>query len=367
MVRAIAFLLASMLLAFSQAAFAHLTPNSEVTLAFEKGGITADIVVPANEYGFASGNAVGNDPAALKAARRYVLNRVQLYGVDNSRWSAKLDQLRFAKISGPEDLLARIRFVAHENSAAGPVTLRWTVVTAEQADHFALINLRSSGVTRTVGAVRQTNPSIVIEPQVSSLSAMASAARLGAIHIVTGFDHLLFLMALLLVAPFIACGGRWTDRRTSRETALRLLRIVTGFTIGHSVTLIAAGLGNWQLPSAPVEVAIAASVVLTAVHAVRPIFPGREALIAFCFGLVHGLAFATLLTEADLDLSRNIATLAGFNLGIEAVQLAILTLVVPLYLVSLRLPKSVSLRPGLGVVIALCGVYWIADRAPLLL
>ncbi|MBB3992215.1 HupE/UreJ family protein [Croceicoccus naphthovorans] len=365
--RAFAYLLACISLAFSPAAFAHLTPNSEVTLSFEKGGISADIVVPAAEYSFASGNEASNESASLRAAQRYLLNRVQVYGPDASRWSAELSQLRFATVSGPEDLLARIRFVAPEDSAAGPVNLHWTVVTAEQPDHFALVNLREGSVTRTIGAVRQASSTIVVERQSSSLSAMANAARLGAIHIISGYDHLLFLMALLLVAPFVAVDGRWAKRRGSRETAIRLLRIVTGFTVGHSVTLIGAGLGNWQLPSAPVELAIAGSVVLTALHAVRPIFPGRETLVAFSFGLIHGLAFATLLAEADLQVSRNLATLAGFNLGIEAVQLAILTVIVPLYIVSMRLPRSPLIRPALGAVIALCGVYWIADRAPLLL
>src|SRR6201999_1656522 len=100
---------------------------------------------------------------------------------------------------------------------------------------------------------------------------------------------------LLLPAPLVALAGRWRGRATMRRSLVHILGIVTAFTLGHSLTLALSGFGLVRLPSRPVEVLIAISILVSAIHAMRPLFPGREALIAASFGLVHGLAFASAL------------------------------------------------------------------------
>ena len=136
-------------------------------------------------------------------------------------------------------------------------------------------------------------------------------ARLGVGHILTGPDHLLFVFGLVLLAG----------------ASRRLLTTVTAFTLGHSVTLAAAVLGLVRLPAAPIEVAIAASVFVLAVELARD--PGRPSAIrrrpwvmAFVFGLLHGLGFASALTEAGLPAGEIPLALLGFNLGIEVGQIA---------------------------------------------
>jgi hydrogenase/urease accessory protein HupE len=136
-------------------------------------------------------------------------------------------------------------------------------------------------------------------------------ARLGVDHILTGPDHLLFVFGLVLLAG----------------ASRRLLTTVTAFTLGHSVTLAAAVLGLVRLPAAPIEIAIAASVFVLAVELARD--PGRSSAIrrrpwvmAFVFGLLHGLGFASALTEAGLPADEIPLALLGFNLGIEVGQIA---------------------------------------------
>src|SRR5580704_10928153 len=128
----------------------------------------------------------------------------------------------------------------------------------------------------------------------------ASVFRLGMRHIAEGTDHLLFLLALLLPAPLMVVGSRWVGFAGVRRSLLRILKIVTAFTVGHSITLALAALGLVRVPSRPIEVLIAVSIFVSAAHALRPLFPGREAAIAAFFGLIHGLAFATTLAELGL-------------------------------------------------------------------
>ncbi len=354
-------------LALAQPAFAHLTPNSEITLEVEGDAVTADVIIPLSEYAYATGNATSGDPASIRAARAYLNRHFSLAGEGGQTWPRQVETLRFAQVQGPPDLLATVRFTPPSGAADKPFTLRWSAVIQEVPDHFALVVLSVGGDKRVVGALRHDQQEMIVEPAPSATGAFVDAIRLGAAHIAEGYDHLLFLLALLLAAPMVARGHRWAGIRTMRDTFARLTRITLGFTLGHSVTLVLAGLTAITLPSAPVEVAIAFSVVLTAVHAIRPLFAGREALVSVGFGLIHGLAFATLVAEADAQLAHNLPTLLGFNVGIELVQLAVLVVAVPPLLLLARRPNFTLYRTAAGAAIAVCGGWWLVQRIPLAL
>jgi hypothetical protein len=143
---------------------------------------------------------------------------------------------------------------------------------------------------------------------------------------------------------------------------LKIAKIVTAFTVGHSLTLAAGAMNLIHVPSRPIEVLIAVSILVSAVHALRPVFPGREPVIAGCFGLVHGMAFATTLAGLGLGRWDRVASIFGFNLGIEAMQLVVVAIALP----SLILLSRTRLYPSIGTTGALfAGVVataWIAQR-----
>ena len=141
-----------------------------------------------------------------------------------------------------------------------------------------------------------------------------------------------------------------------------MLRIVTAFTLGHSLTLALSGFGLVRLPSQPVEVLIAVSILVSAIHALRPIFPGREALIAASFGLVLGLAFASALSELDVTGWYRLVTVFGFNLGIEAMQLAVVCLTLPALLLLSRNRWYTPFRTVGAFFAVVASVAWIVER-----
>ncbi len=149
-------------------------------------------------------------------------------------------------------------------------------------------------------------------------------------HIWIGFDHILFLLSLLLPAVLIWRASRWQAVETFRAAFVDVFRIVTSFTVAHSITLSLATLGFVSLPSRWVESAIAASVVLAALNNLWPLFHGRRWMVAFGFGLIHGFGFASVLVDLGLPRETLVLALVGFNLGVEAGQLAIVALFLPL-------------------------------------
>jgi hypothetical protein len=181
-------------------------------------------------------------------------------------------------------------------------------------------------------------------------------------HIAEGTDHLLFLLALLLPAPLLVFGSFWAGFAGARHSALQILKVVTAFTVGHSITLALAALGLVRVPSRPIEVLIALSILVSAAHALRPIFPGREAGIAAFFGLIHGLAFAATLGELGLGWRERLGSILAFNLGIESMQLVVVATIMPSLVLMSRTRAYALLRIGGAFFAGFASLGWIADR-----
>lgn len=202
-----------------------------------------------------------------------------------------------------------------------------------------------------------------LQISLGNLGGLPSLFRLGMRHIAAGTDHLLFLLALLLPAPLLARAGRWTGVASVPHSLRRILQVVTAFTAGHSITLALATLGVVSVPSRPIEILIAVSILISAVHALRPLFPGREAWIAGSFGLIHGLAFATTLQQLALSRWERIIGLVGFNLGIETMQLIVVAATLPSLLMLSRARSYSLVRIGGALFALIASVGWIAERS----
>jgi hypothetical protein len=189
--------------------------------------------------------------------------------------------------------------------------------------------------------------------------------RSGAEHVLYGLDHILFLVALLLVIGLRQDGGM-LRARTARESLRNAATIVTAFTVGHSLTLILAALGWIALPSRLVESLIAASIVYVAVENVFRPDPPRRYLITLSFGLMHGLGFASMLRPL-LPPQDVVIPLLVFNVGVELGQLAVVAIALPvLTLILLGLGVQGYRRVGLptaSAVLGIVGFVWLAQRA----
>ena len=173
-----------------------------------------------------------------------------------------------------------------------------------------------------------------------------SFIALGVEHIFTGYDHLMFLVGLLLL------GGRFWS----------LLKIVSAFTIAHSVTLVLAALGIVELPPRMIEPAIALSIAYVGAENFILKSTDRRWIIAFVFGLVHGFGFAGILQEMGLPERGLVISLLSFNVGVEIGQIAVVALVLPLILTLQRWPLHRRVVHVLSAIIIGFGLYWFVER-----
>lgn len=231
--------------------------------------------------------------------------------------------------------------------------------------HRGLLKLETGATARSaVLDPTAAQPQRYVLGETNAWSALLTYIGQGVLHIWIGIDHILFVVALLLPAVLWRQGGRWVAATTFSAVFWDVLKVVTGFTLAHSITLTLATLGWVTLPSRPVESAIAASVVLAAANNLWPMVGGRRWLVAFGFGLVHGFGFASALAELGLPQGALALSLFGFNVGVELGQLAIVALFLPVAfaLRGTRLYRQAFFIGGSALIVAVALV-WFTERA----
>jgi len=229
--------------------------------------------------------------------------------------------------------------------------------------HRGLVRVQHGTATAS-GVLGPDRPRLeVILGEASRLRQFFDYAREGVWHILIGIDHVLFLVSLLLPAVLVHGARGWDAAPRFGAAFWDVFRIVTAFTVAHSITLSVAALGLVALPSRLVESVIALSVVLAALNNLWPVVLGRRWVVAFGFGLVHGFGFASVLADLGLPRDALLVSLVGFNLGVEAGQLAIVALFLPAAFLARRhwVYRRLVFAGG-SAAIALVAAAWMVER-----
>jgi HupE / UreJ protein len=234
-----------------------------------------------------------------------------------------------------------LRFTSREPLQA--FTLRCEPLTELGADHKTIARIVRGG--RSEQFVFQQG--VVYEAKERTFAESAAQfLELGIHHIFVGYDHLAFLIALVL----------------PRQPWLELVKIVTSFTVAHSVTLSLAALDIVRLPATLVEVGIALSVAWVAMENLRAKTFNRRWVVSFLFGFVHGFGFANVLQELHLGRSALVASLIFFNVGVEIGQVVIISLLLPLLWLLARTPAHAASVKVASLAILVAGTFWFFER-----
>ncbi len=196
----------------------------------------------------------------------------------------------------------------------------------------------------------------------SALKNLTSSVKLGVNHIKTGPDHILFVLVLLLPSVLVLREA-WHPVDRFGSALWRVLKIVTMFTVAHSITFTLAGVGLLPLPSPRiVESIIALSIAAAALHNIRPVVPNQEWLISFAFGLFHGMGFASLVSGLDVSRSTQLVSLLGRNVGIEIGQAVVVVMLFPLLYLLRRLWVYRPLLVGISLLLTGIALIWMVER-----
>jgi hypothetical protein len=238
-------------------------------------------------------------------------------------------------------------------NANAALAVGYTLLQNIDPQHRGMLALTHFGETST----RVLNPNDSAADAARAQPSFLSFVSEGIHHILIGIDHVLF------VALLVAAAVR-TQPGSLRAALWPLAQVVTAFTIAHSLTLALAVFGWVNLPSRWIETLIAASVCVCALDIVRPFLKGPRWVLAFCFGLLHGLGLASALTALSLPASERVLALLGFNVGVEIGQLAIALAAFALLYAASRITRNpLTVARFAAVPIAAVAMVWMLERS----
>jgi hypothetical protein len=342
------------------AAGAHESGATMLTVATAEEEVRLDATVPLHRLEIALGTELTEDPSVVLGKLRPVLlglftTKVAVTSPDGTGWSLRVDDLGVARVDEIDSLTTRLTATPPAGHPVETFELRYGVVTDVIYTHNVYVATATGGGTSTLlGTINHYHPTITVGVSgPSSEMTFRSMIRVGVEHFREGVDHVLFLVVMTLAA---------VSRRTGvRKTLGTLATLTAAFTLGHSLSLTLSMLDVVTLPARLVETGIAVTILVSAVHLVRPLAPNRlESAVTLVFGIVHGFGFAGTLADVSVRGLRVLAPTLGFNLGLELAQLAALALfALPLW-VLVRHPAA---RVIVAAAVGMMAVCWIADRA----
>lgn len=387
--------LCALFVLLSTAAHAHKPSDSYLSLDVQGSQIEGQWDVALRDLDYAIGLDANNDAkitwgelrANHQAIADYVLPKLQIEAGGATCTSTVTDHLVDEHTDGA---YAVLRFVADCPVVPSALTLNYSLFAELDPQHRGILRLDYRGVTNTaIFGPDNANQSFELGKS-NAWQQFLDFGREGIWHIWIGFDHILFLIALLLpavlwrremhsghgrpmevstmtAAPaanlFQPEEGHWEPVADFRPAFWNVLKIVTAFTLAHSITLSLAALQVINLPSQLVESAIAASIVIGALNNVYPVVHRRLWIVAFVFGLIHGFGFASVLVDLGLPQGALLVALVGFNLGVEVGQLAIVAVFMPLAFGLRRswVYQKLVLEVG-SLAIAVIAALWMMER-----
>lgn len=368
----VALMLALLVTLATRRASAHKPSDSYVTLEVDGAVVHARWDVAIRDLDYALDLDADGDGKITWAELRehqqdlatYALSRITIRGDGDAACPVTRGDKGLAVAAHSDGTYAVLRFDARCAGEIRSLGIDYRLFFDLDPQHRGIVRIDAAGTSRTATMSRSDHEQRFSLADAGRMRQLGAIVKQGIVHIWLGYDHILFLLALLLPSVLRRDGAGWTAVPHLRPAVMDVLRIVTAFTIAHSVTLSLAALGVVTLPSRLVESAIALSVVLAAVNNVYPILRQDRWMAAGLLGLMHGFGFSSTLMDLDLPRSNLLLTLFGFNAGVEVGQIAIVAVFVPLAYLARRTTayRRVGLLGG-SIVIAVLATIWLIERA----
>ena len=332
-------LLCTTLLLWATPTRAHKSSDAYLQIANGARGLTVRLDVALRDLDVALDLDRNGDGqltwAEVKAAwpqiERYELARLQIEG-------CPLRPTRRALERRNDGAYAAL-FLASDCRLNAEPRIAYSVLREVDPTHRGIARIQLGGGTSTLRVLDPTQPDVILAgsaaagtshgaataPHGPSADALAGLGLLreGVMHILTGYDHVLFLVCLLLPSVMRRTATGWVPVPRLSDAVLPMLGVVTSFTLAHSITLALAALKIVSLPPSVIEPGIAVTIMLAALDNLYPVFRGRRVIVTFLFGLIHGFGFAGVLAELNLQPGQFAWALLQFNVGIELGQFAI--------------------------------------------
>ncbi|WP_425639043.1 HupE/UreJ family protein [Algoriphagus yeomjeoni] len=332
-------------------------------------------------YDFAHGAIPDKNDPKVQAITKYLTDHLQFNSV-NGDHALTFTEIGLLELKDDDFLLFNFK-VENMDTVPSELEVYNQIFVEELSSHESLLHIERNWKTGVLAneslpslIFGTSNPNQTLDIEEGSvLTGFLAMVKSGVYHIWIGLDHILFLIALLIPSVIVYrpkdpkrrwLGIKYTDFEPEKSFKIALIsvvKIITIFTLAHSVTLSLAALELVNLPSRLVESIIAISIGMAAFHNIVPFLNKKEWLIILIFGLFHGFGFASVLAEQSRGGEYLVYSLVGFNIGVELGQLAIILIAFPILFLLSRVKLYYIIVVGFSLLLIAISTYWIIERA----
>lgn len=331
-------------------------------------------------YEYAPGVVPNQEGAEVQTMVNYILENLK-YSSENGNHDLVFTDIGLLDLNGDDFLLFNFS-MTNMNPVPSELKVFDQIFVNELSGHESLLHIERNWKTGVLAnealpslIFGTSNPNQTLDIEDGSIfTGFMAMVKSGIYHIWIGLDHILFLIALLIPSVIVFrptdpkkrwMGIKYTDfepEKSFKSALFSVVKIITIFTLAHSVTLSLAALEVINLPSRLVESIIAISIAMAAFHNIVPFLNKREWLIILIFGLFHGFGFASVLAEQSRGGEYLVYSLIGFNLGVEIGQLVIILIAFPILFFLSRYKMYYIVVVGFSLLLIAISAYWIIER-----
>jgi hypothetical protein len=360
-----------MMTAFAEVASAHATGENYAFLNIDEDALRVRLEIHKTDLESKIGVRLGDDVPDTQALEKVLTYALERFGVSVADQTMDFSLKSANVLTLPQgDFLQLFLEAPWPGALPEQLFVRQALFFDEDPRHRGLLLIENNAVIDRDFGNEYT--ALVFSPdnevqeldlvEVPGLLGLRQFLWQGAWHILIGYDHILFLLSLLLTSVVARKNGKWLAEESFKRSLFNVAGIVTIFTAAHSVSLSLAALEIIKLPSQAVEIVIALSIIVMAVNNLRPFLPGRW-LVIFLFGLFHGLGFATVMGHLTFRMVDLVKVMVTFNVGVELGQLGIVLVAFPILYALRRRPWFVSIVVRAGsIAISAIAAYWLVER-----
>ncbi len=318
----------ALLLACGGAASAHKASDSYLRIDEAAGGLVVRWDISLRDLDAAIDLDTNEDGKLTWAEVRAGWPKIETYATERLHIDGCPLRTTGRSLERRNDGAYAVLFLASGCTPKKALAIGYSLFREVDPTHRGIAKIRLAGQPDVLALLNPTQPTAAANRPAATdgeraLTQPGGFLREGVRHILTGYDHVLFLLCLLLPSVMRRTPDGWRPVDKLSQAVLPVIGIVSAFTVAHSITLGLAALKLVALPPSVIEPAIAVTIVLAAIDNVWPVFPVRRVIVTFFFGLIHGFGFAGVLSELDLPTGQFALALLQFNVGLEIGQLLI--------------------------------------------
>lgn len=337
--------------------------NSYINLEFREFDVRAEAILPVADLEFAYGKKIDVDLPS------YISAHIHVKSEDGVAWHIEVEKPLLKKLGASGNVNVNMTFRPPSNYSTRRFMLFSSILNHKILNHRTYVIVKSDWDSGTspnnpegIGVIYSSSNDLnVFRDEQNIWKGIVGMFQAGLIHVRQGFDHIVFIVILILPMPFLYTRTRRDKFGELKNSGWHLFNLAAVFSVGHTAALLCGCVGWFRWPIGVMEILIAVIIIISAIHVFWPIVAGKEWILPLAFSVIHGLAYSSIISDSGLSAGRLVLSIIGFNLGVLVMQMLIMVFFAPWFFIAAESSLYRIVKYTVALVGIFLSLFWIYE------